>query len=334
MPPAHHRWIRSPKLGFLLFGLVQGLAIVGTDALDGIAWPWGVVDLEASASTISRPIERGLTLALCLSPWFALLAWAPGRRRRTGAVASGLLIVTAGLVIHAMASFGGRASDVIGAATTVSVLLHIAALGLCLTPPGPAAWFPGEASKSQLRAGLTLALGWLFAAVVLLTLWLWGGLFELIGIGFFSELFGQKEVIIPVGMATTALGVAIVRDREGLADMLAGLFVVGARYLGVVVAAAIILFVTTLPYTGLEALWATNQATMLLVVVTLAMLVAAFLNAKSGGEGEGFPKPLLWVYAVALILLPVLAGLANYAVWLRVDQYGLTPERVLATVLA
>lgn len=64
------------------------------------------------------------------------------------------------------------------------------------------------------------------------------------------------------------------------------------------------------------------------------MLVAAFLNAKSGGEGEGFPKPLLWVYAAALILLPVLAGLANYAVWLRVDQYGLTPERVLATVLA
>ena len=334
MPLISIGWTRSPRVGYLAAGLIQGLAIVAAGALDGLDWPFAPVDWETSPSGLSRPIECGLILAFTLSPWLAMLAWETGRRARVAVAAGVLLVVIAGLAIHAQASFGGRANDVFDNAIAVAIILHVAALGLCLSPPAPGRWLPGDASIPVLRAGLTLAFGGLFAGVFMVTLWLWGALFELIGLDFFEELFDETEVMIPIATAATAFGIQLVRERERLRETLAGLLIVGARYLGAVVCAAIVLFIVSLPFTGLEVLWDTNSATALLVTVTLAILIATFLNAERSGESEGFGKPLLWLYAATLVLLPGLAALANYAIWLRVDQYGLTPERVLATVLA
>ena len=327
--------ISGTRVGYVAVGLVQGLALVGTNTLSGLYWPLGPAAWEASPRDLARPLECGLMLALTLSPWLAMLAWERGRRVLVACVAGLLAVATAGLVSHALAQMMGRGDGVFVWSLASAVVVHVAALALLVDPPGPGRWLPVSIAIPVLRALLTLALGGLFAGVVILTLWLWGALFELIGLDILEDLFDEGEILIPIATATTGFAIALVHERRRLGETLADLFVLGARYLGAVVAAAVMLFVVSLPFTGLTALWNTNHTTVMLVTVTLAILIAAFLNTERSGEGDDcIARPLLWLYALTLALLPGLAGLAVYAVWLRVDQYGLTPERVLAMVLA
>jgi hypothetical protein len=88
-----------------------------------------------------------------------------------------------------------------------------------------------------------------------------------------------------------------------------------------------VLFVLSLPFTGLDALWRTRSATALLLTVSL--LLVAFVNAVYQHDSERAPYPL-WLRRLvdaSLLALPVYAGLALYALGLRIAQYGWTLER-------
>src|SRR5690606_12590707 len=180
---------------------------------------------------------------------------------------------------------------------------------------------------------LTLALAGLFTGICWMVLWLWGALFSLVEITFFRELFREDAFVYLATGAMAGLGVLIGRTQHR--PVRVARQVLFAIFTGLLPLLAFIavLFVASLPFTGLAPLWEMRSAATTLVTV-IALLVA-FTNAVlQDGEGERpYPAWLRRLVDAGLVLLPVYALLALYALWLRVGQHGWTPDRVWATLL-
>jgi hypothetical protein len=175
-------------------------------------------------------------------------------------------------------------------------------------------------------------MGAIYVAVFFILTRLWGALFDLIGIRLFSNIF-ESSGFNYLSLATV-FGLGLAAGREGARFTDAGRTAALAvfRLLMPLLATILLLFVGTLPFTGLTALWETGYASALLL--SLSALVVLFLNAVfEDGERPPPYTPMLrhWVEA-SVVALPIVGAITAYSIWLRVDQYGLSPDRVYAIV--
>lgn len=182
--------------------------------------------------------------------------------------------------------------------------------------------------RNALVVGLTAPLVW----GVALILFLWGALFEAIGIDFFAELFARDWFLFPVLAVVFGLGVLIFRHLatviDGITSLLEGLI----RLLFPLVVAVVTIFLAALPFTGLQPLWETGNGTALLMGINI---VALFFANAVYQPGRRPPYPLIvhrLLYGGAC-LLPIVSVLAFYGLYLRIAQYGWTVERCWALVL-
>lgn len=178
-------------------------------------------------------------------------------------------------------------------------------------------------------AQLGLAIG--FTLAFWAVLFLGAQLFNLIGINALVRLLEQTWFSMPATCAVFASAIHLTDLRSGM--------VRGARALGLVllswllpamafIAAA---FFVTLPFTGVQPLWETRTATAILLCAAAALVVLINAAYQDGAHSAGFI--LRWSARVAAVLMTPLALLAAYALWLRIDQYGLTPERIYAAAI-
>lgn len=184
--------------------------------------------------------------------------------------------------------------------------------------------------------GLTLALAVAFTGLTWLLLWLWGALFQLVDVRFFSELFRTSAFIALATGSLFGFGVLIGRTQHRAMQVTRQVLFAVCRGLLPLLSFIAVLFVLSLPFTGLEALWRTRSAATLLLTVSL--LLVAMVNAVYQHDGEAAPYPVLLRRLVdaSLLALPVYAALALYAMGLRIAQYGWTLERfwgALAVIL-
>lgn len=182
--------------------------------------------------------------------------------------------------------------------------------------------------------GLTLALAAAFTLLTWLLLWLWAALFGLLKITFFQQLFGQNAFIALTTGMLAGFGVLIGRTQERAIQITRQVLFALCRGLLPLLSFITVIFTLSLPWAGLEALWSTRSAAFLLL--TLSLLLVSFVNAVYQHDSEAPPYPVLLRRLVegSLVALPVLAGLALYATTLRVGQYGWTPERFWAVLIA
>lgn len=183
------------------------------------------------------------------------------------------------------------------------------------------------------QQALTLGLLGLFVGVFWLLLTLWGGLFNAIGVGFFKELFKEPAFIYPVTWLVLGLGLVLVRNRIRLVATVQFMCEALIKALLPLAAAIVVLFLLTLPFTGLQPIWDTGSAAFMMMALTLVLLF--FFNAvlSDGDNQPPYPLPIrLFVFA-AVALLPISTLLAVWALWLRIDQYGLTPDRLWAGII-
>lgn len=197
-----------------------------------------------------------------------------------------------------------------------------------------------ELFENAWQNGLTLVLVAPFVGLCWVVLWLWGALFELVQIHFFRDLFKEQAFVYMATGVMVGLGILIARMQKRPLQILRQIVFAVFRGLLPLVAFIAVLFLVCLPFVGLAPLWDTRSATAILV--TLIYLIVLFVNAvfqdcadhESGSpEATGsalYPKPLWRLIQAGLIVLPVYAGIALYALWLRVDQYGWTAERWMA----
>jgi hypothetical protein len=173
---------------------------------------------------------------------------------------------------------------------------------------------------------------WVFCGLVALLLALWALLFQLIGIETFATLFTKDWFVWPVAVATWAVGVALLRDWPRVVRPLKRLVQGVLAVLAPVLAAIALLWLAALPVTGLEPLWATRNATpILLSVMILGLLLA---NAVINDEPADEPSSVVlrWSGRVLGAALLPLAAIAAISTGLRIAQHGLTPERCYAVL--
>ena len=172
-----------------------------------------------------------------------------------------------------------------------------------------------------------------FVGITFLLAWLIAGLFDLIGIDLVKELL--KKDWFEWMLAGFAFGAAVglLRERDGLVATLQRLVMMVLGVLAPVLAAALVLFLASIPFTGLGKLWESivPATPMMLLAGAGAILLA---NAVIGnGEHDRATNRVLRLSALALVLtvLP-LAIIAALSLGTRIGQYGWTPERIWGVV--
>lgn len=182
--------------------------------------------------------------------------------------------------------------------------------------------------------GLTLALMLLFIGICWLLLYLWGGLFALIDIDFFAKLFREKPFVYLATGLMAGLGILIGRTQHRPVQIARRVLFAIFTGLLPLVALIALLFVISLPFTGLEPLWDTHSAALILMSVVAVMVL--FVNAvyQDGEEAMPYPRWLRLLVDAGILSLPLFSALALYALMLRINQYGWTQERIAGMVAA
>lgn len=176
---------------------------------------------------------------------------------------------------------------------------------------------------------------WLFTGIVWSLIYLIGQLFALIGIDAIKDLMGQSW--FGMGLTGAAFGAAagLMRDRE---KILITLQTVVRRVLSVlapILGAALVLFLVSMLATGLSPLWEATKSTTP-IVISAAIVAIILANAAIGDSTDDEAKmPLIrWgTVALGVTLLP-LGIIAAISTGLRINQYGLTPDRLWAVVFS
>ncbi|MBK1636385.1 DUF4153 domain-containing protein [Rhodovulum adriaticum] len=175
------------------------------------------------------------------------------------------------------------------------------------------------------------AAAWLFVGLVWGVLFLSNALLELVGIGVIEWLIERQEA--PYLLSGLTLGVALAVVGE-LSDYVSPYLVLRLlRLLMPVVLLVVAVFLAALPFQGLSNLFGDFSATAILSAMAIgaATLISVTLDAEDSRRTPG--GALCWACRAMALLLPALAALAGLALWQRVAQYGLSPDRIAAAAV-
>lgn len=305
-----------------------GLALLG--ALGG-ALTWALGEAVARELLADRP---ALVLhALVATFVLATLAMAGpigpiGAARR----ASGLALVTAALVGLAVLRYASAreffATPLPTLATIVVAALPVPFL-IAAARPG---WrdYPAlfeEAWSIVIRFAAASAFTGLCWLLVLLS----DQVLRIVGVELISRLLDHDLTIFALTGAALGLGVAVVWELAG--SLAPHLVLRLLRLLLPVVLAVMLVFLAVLPFRGLEGLvQGLSPTALLLSMVGAGVALVAIAVDRNEAEAAKSPLVLRSAQGMALIL-PLVAVLALWALWLRVAQHGLTPERLFLGVV-
>ena len=179
---------------------------------------------------------------------------------------------------------------------------------------------------------LTIFTASLYTSLFWGSLGLWAAMFKILHIGFFAELFSKPPFIYLVTGTVFGFAVSINRSQRGLVANLRRTMLLIFQNLLPLPCFIALIFLATLPFTGLKLLWDTNHATLLML--NLQLYVVLFLNAvyQDGKEKPPYPLFVRRLVEAGVIVLPAYAALSAYALWLRVGQHGWSVSRVFAAL--
>lgn len=181
------------------------------------------------------------------------------------------------------------------------------------------------------KFAIQLMFSGLFLGVFWLVLFLGAGLFSLIKLAFFSQIITKSWFAIPASAVALSVGLHLTDIRPGIIHGIRNLLLSLLSWLLPLLALLTAGFLLSLPFTGLQVLWETRHAGSLLL--SAAVFIIVLINAAyQDGAGADQNRVLRTsARGAALLLLPLIV-IAAYALSLRVEQYGWSPERVTAAV--
>jgi len=183
------------------------------------------------------------------------------------------------------------------------------------------------------RNGIQFALSVAFVSAFWLLLVLGAKLFELINITIVGDIIEKPAFAYIASCVTFALAVQITSERIALVTGARTIALLLLGWLLPVLTLFAVAFLGSLAFTGLTPLWATGHATALLVIAGASLIVLINATYQDGSE-EHLPTGVLRLSArVAALTLAPITVIAFYSIWLRVEQYGLTPQRAIGLAL-
>ncbi|QLR75646.1 DUF4153 domain-containing protein [Citrobacter freundii] len=181
---------------------------------------------------------------------------------------------------------------------------------------------------------LTLLIVFVANGLFWLVLLLWSEMFKLVGIPFFSTLFFDTDWFGYVAFGLiTALAVVLARTQSRLVTAVQKLLTFIATGLLPVVALLALMFILTLPFTGLEAISQRVSAAGLMSTLTLLLLLLMAIVREPQKEALPYPGALRYLIKCSLIVAPIYMLIAGWSLWVRIQQYGWTPERLYGVLV-
>ncbi len=172
------------------------------------------------------------------------------------------------------------------------------------------------------------AAAWIFTGAFWAVLFLSDALLGLVGLEIIEDIL--DIAFMPPVLTGAALGLALAVVAE-LSDYISPFLILRLlRLLVPVVLVVTVVFLGALPLRGLSDLFGglSAAAVLLAMAVGIATLITAVIDRE---DAEAADAGLLRLSSQALaVAIPLLSGLALYAVWLRVSDYGWSPDRIAA----
>lgn len=319
---------QRPLMVYLAVGLLQGLTLW----MASESWPHG---------SVWRSICSALIVLIVVGGWQLQMLWGQLREADRWKLLLPAILMPAALAAWLAVQFDQPRWYHFDEATGTLLLWSQLVLAYILTPfiqaRDPAHRWRFDYSALYRHAwnnGLLLFMAFVMLGVFWLLIWLWAGLFSMLGVDQFKRLFSSSGFVWVASATVIAAGLRIGQERGQVIDALRNVLQAMCRFLLPLTVVILLLFVVFLPFTGLAPLWATRHATPILLALVFAHI--ALLNGvvQDGLQTSHYPRPLRLLADASSLCLPLLAGLAMHALWLRINQYGLTPDRVLAALLA
>lgn len=182
------------------------------------------------------------------------------------------------------------------------------------------------------KRGVQLALSVIFTALFWGILWLGAVLLGYIGFSWFKDLLSNEYFSWPISGLAIAASVNLGDVQTKLMHNFRALVLGVLSWLLPVITVIGLLFAVSLCFSGLEPLWKTKAATASLLTACVALVLLINAAYQQGDAERPVHIVLRWSARLACGLLAIFAGLAAYSLYLRIAQYGLTPERVMALV--
>jgi hypothetical protein len=170
-----------------------------------------------------------------------------------------------------------------------------------------------------------------FTGLVWLVIFLSDAVLNIVGIDAIGRLLEHDLVPLVLSGAVLGLGMAVIHD---LADLLSPYVVLRLfRLFLPVVLAVMVVFLIALPFRGLDGLTG-NLSPALLLLTMVAGGISLVSIAVDQSDAEATQSVVLRRSAqIMAVLLPLVAGLALWAIWLRVQDRGWSPDRVFVTLV-
>jgi len=157
-------------------------------------------------------------------------------------------------------------------------------------------------------------------------------LLQLVGLTIIEDLL-EIDFVPPI-LTGLVFGLAVAVVYE-LADLISPQLVLRLlRLLMPMITVVVAIFVVALPFRGLSNLFGSLSAGAVMIgmgVVAISLVSAAIDRAPQSGVQRIWMKVFVQLLAC---LVPILGALAIAAVWVRVQDYGWTPDRLGAATLA
>jgi hypothetical protein len=303
-------------------GVVWGLGLYGLRQLAEAHWP------------TAHPVAYA-ALLLSLFYWPLILLTSIGALRPVVALIWGPASLA---VLAALGGYGGLSN--VGALLPVDLTPQlILASGLALFI-GHRLVAGGDAERRLVasyeryfdlswKAGLQWVMAALFTGVFWALLFLGAALFALIHLTFLMELIRKSWFALPATTTSFAGALHLTDVRVGLVRGVRTVLLTLLGWLLPLITGLAVCFLAALPFTGLAPLWNTKAAAGILLTALAWLILLINITFQDGRHAP--PELLKWSARIAALSLPILAGLAAYAIWIRFHQYGWTPQRVFAS---
>lgn len=303
--------------------VILGLA----GGLGGVA-AWVLLDVLAQGQVAPR-LHLIVTLFAGIFFGAFLVTVGPLRLTRAALSSLGLAAVVAALVGWASLRYADPRAILTGPQSILAVLL----LSTVPLPYLIAAGMPGTNARDY-RTLFTqawsivvrYASAWLFVAVVWAVLFLSDQLFQLVGITVLSRLINSDWLVYVLTGLSLGVGLSVVDE---LSDYVSPFLILRLlRVIMPVVTLVVAVFLAALPVQGLQNLF--GQISVAGTLLAMAIAAATLLTtALDRDEVEAVKSPLMLASVQMLaLMMPILALLGGWAIWLRVAEHGLTPARI------
>ncbi|MGB0847041.1 MAG: DUF4153 domain-containing protein [Thiolinea sp.] len=270
--------------------------------------------------------------------FFALLSIALSFRKNQGRLNILALVVFNSLVLLAFLLWSSKGYLDAGRNSSDVIFLFTAIAAITIVTTFLQAW---HSSKPHIRYDSLFEHAWndtlivkmsvLFMLAFLLVLLLGTALFENIGIDWPDDIIWNKNITPVIVGTLLGLGVCICRRYHAVIFRIRLLIFALLQIMAIFTALLVIAFIFSLPFT-LDTLFENRGTSNILL--TLCALSILLINTLTDKGSAQLPRWQNSLFMLHIVLLPLLPLISLYALNLRIEQYGLMPERLIAFLLA